>query len=728
MFKFSFIWLGFITLLLSCAPADLQYTAQVKEFNGKPVLYINDTISYPMIYSLTGVAGARMSYDDCASWNIKRFGEAGIRIYQGELWPAVIYNYQTKTFNKELIARQIRGFVEQNPNAAIILRLQTQIHEWSRENPDECVGYADTIPEIFPEFSMHHPGRDDTRNLLAPSFGSEKWKKFANNYLTELIAVIKSIPESSHVIGFNVCGGIYGEWHDWGGIEFNPDNGKAMTFAFQKWLKNKYGTAKNLQKAWNNPKIQFENVQCPTMEERTKTEHGIFRNPQTQRNVIDYYECMQLLKVDMIKTFCKTVKTEWGRPAIVGLFYGYFFNVFGRNAAFGHLRLDSLLNCPDIDYLAGPQSYMGFARDMGGSGQSRSIQDACRLHGKLYIDEMDMKTSLGEVNGRNEDSLLNADLAIIKRNIAQPFTNGTGCWFYDFGNQLKTGWWDHNLFMNQIKASKSLFDSLYQLPLNKNADVLFVYDPGVYSYTAPTWILDPVTHTGVEWGSNAAYKSGIVFDQCILTDLPDINLKPYKAIVFVNTFVIDDSMRKFIMEHVLTDNRHVIWNYMPGVINKYEFNPTFTQQLTGFNLELVQLKNTPRIVSGKQLENAADLSVWTPVPVLIPQNENLNIIGNFTENNLPGLVSKQMSNYTSWFCSLPLSSEKFMNYIFTNAGCHIYSNNFDVIHSGNGLLVLHTKAGGEKKITLLNGKHLTLNVKPNSTIYIQSTTGQELIK
>lgn len=149
------------------------------------------------------------------------------------MWTAIIYDYKIKTSNKELIALQIRGFIEQNPKEAIILCLQTQIHEWSRENPDKCVGYAGTIPEIFPEYSMHHLRRNDTRNLLAPSFASEKWKQFSNNYLKELIAVIKSIPESSHVIGFNVCGGICGEWNDWDGIDFNPDNGKAMTNAFK---------------------------------------------------------------------------------------------------------------------------------------------------------------------------------------------------------------------------------------------------------------------------------------------------------------------------------------------------------------------------------------------------------------------------------------------------------------------------------------------------------------
>jgi len=69
-----------IFFLHSCETGQVNYTAPVKEFNGNPVLFINVSFTYPMIYSLTGVPGARMPYGDCAPWNIRRSGEAGTRL------------------------------------------------------------------------------------------------------------------------------------------------------------------------------------------------------------------------------------------------------------------------------------------------------------------------------------------------------------------------------------------------------------------------------------------------------------------------------------------------------------------------------------------------------------------------------------------------------------------------------------------------------------------------
>ncbi|MGE5457567.1 MAG: hypothetical protein ACM3RX_04370, partial [Methanococcaceae archaeon] len=67
----------FILFFLSCRQQNLQYTSKVKDYQGKPVLYINDTINYPLINSLVGEVGARLSYDEYPAWNIKRFADAG---------------------------------------------------------------------------------------------------------------------------------------------------------------------------------------------------------------------------------------------------------------------------------------------------------------------------------------------------------------------------------------------------------------------------------------------------------------------------------------------------------------------------------------------------------------------------------------------------------------------------------------------------------------------------
>ena len=91
------------------------------------------------------------------------------------------------------------------------------------------------------------------------------------------------------------------------------------------------------------------------MKEAKQKRH--FSGPSPQRNVIDYYEAQHQLVADVILHFCQVVKEDWPRPIITGAFYGYFYSVFGREAAGGYLELHRVLNSPYIDYLSAPGTY-----------------------------------------------------------------------------------------------------------------------------------------------------------------------------------------------------------------------------------------------------------------------------------------------------------------------------------------------------------------------------------
>ena len=221
----------------------------------------------------------------------------------------------------------------------------------------------------------------------------------------------------------------------------------------------------------------------------------------------------------------------------------------------------------------------------------------------------------------------------------------------------------------------------------------FVYDPGVYSYTGLD-AADPVTRKAVEWGSNEACKSGVVFDECILSDLPKINLDPYKAIVFSNTYVMDSTMRSYIKKNVLKKNRHVIWNYMPGVMDGTKYDEKLVEELTGFQLKHIDLKLKPEVNLSESRNDRAKETLSAAVPVLIADNKTPEVVAKFKENNYPAISLMKTGDYNSWFCSIPLSDKRFMQYIFRKAGCHIYSESYDVIHCGGNILVYHTKKRG----------------------------------
>ena len=100
----------------------------------------------------------------------------------------------------------------------------------------------------------------------------------------------------------HISGGIYGEWHYWGFVDHDPDTGKAMTAYFRNWLRNKYGTDKKLQQAWNSAQWTLETATVPGVEERTKTQFGQFKDPKAERRVIDYIAAQKNTEAILRKT------------------------------------------------------------------------------------------------------------------------------------------------------------------------------------------------------------------------------------------------------------------------------------------------------------------------------------------------------------------------------------------------------------------------------------------
>jgi len=56
-----------------------------------------------------------------------------------------------------------------------------------------------------------------------------------------------------------------------------------------------------------------------------------------------------------------------------------------------------------------------------------------------------------------------------------------------------------------------------------------------------------------------------------------------------------------------------------------------------------------------------------------------------------------------------------LRHIFQAAGAHVWSDGGDVLHSGNGVLFVHTLTGGPRRLRLRNGKLVSIELAPRST-------------
>ena len=177
---------------------------------------------------------------------------------------------------------------------------------WNEKYPEESVQFSDGPVENHDSKGLlrqviDHDLDRSPRNSLA----SAKWRREASEKLTEFLKLLAATPEGNAIAGIQVACGVYGEWHYWGFIEHEPDTGPSMTAHFGKWLRTKYGADEALQKAWNDPRATFASASVPATAEREHTEAGIFRDPEKERKVCDYYECQHQVVADDIIHFVK---------------------------------------------------------------------------------------------------------------------------------------------------------------------------------------------------------------------------------------------------------------------------------------------------------------------------------------------------------------------------------------------------------------------------------------
>jgi hypothetical protein len=92
------------------------------------------------------------------------------------------------------------------------------------------------------------------------------------------------------------------------------------------------------------------------------------------------------------------------------------------------------------------------------------------------------------------------------------------------------------------------------------------------------------------------------------------------------------------------------------------------------------------------------------------------------------IACKNMGGWTSWYCSLPITKEAVLREVLRRGGAHIYAEGGDTLHSGGGILLVHTASGGNRRITLRNGVAVDLALAPCSTVILDNTTGEVLMQ
>ncbi|MDW7680416.1 MAG: hypothetical protein SCK70_07610 [bacterium] len=230
--------------------------AQVRIERGCPRLFLNGCEIFPLF---------------AWSWGLEQsaslFREAGVQVLHPILGLNSIWS-SPEVYDWTSFDQLFDRLLEEHPSALFLPRLLLDAPEWwKRLNRDELVECA--IPVDTETKARYHTARINPEGgwywglpLEAPSLASEKWIHDMEKILIGLLKHVEQSPLRSRVIGFQIGSGIYGEWHYFL-AEFLPDRNRAV--------ERKIGAV-------------------PDASERIQTRFGLLRDPQYEKQVIEFYE------------------------------------------------------------------------------------------------------------------------------------------------------------------------------------------------------------------------------------------------------------------------------------------------------------------------------------------------------------------------------------------------------------------------------------------------------
>ena len=748
-FKMRAILALFLFVAVGHLSAQTVERAEVKPYMGRPALYINGVPTVPQFYALTDRPTGNRSYESQPSHSIALFAQAGFKLFQLDIWFEEMLP-ESGVLDITEARKQIQGVLLHCPDAAVMFRLHVNPpFWWLKRHPEECCLFADDTLQPEPYRPAHQNYLWQELNTVPRcSYASQAWQQWMEGQVAEFCRQLAGTPEGRHVMGIQIANGLNGEHHQWAFVKHDPDVSEPMQRYFRQFLKEKYRTDKALRKAWRQSSVTLATAAVPGME-RHKTSAGIYRDPQKEQAVIDYYECQHKVVTQSILGFAAVVKENWPRPVTVGCFYGYYLSLFGRQAAGGHLCEQDILTSPHIDFLCAPQAYNKNSRLPGGPALSRGLVESVNLHGKLWLDEMDQPSHLGYVYlGGLQMYPLAESIQILRKFVLSPFLRGGGMWFYDFGPLMNSGWWDDPAYMADIRRMHEVEERYFNKEQASPADVLLVFDTKVFFHTASRDTDDPITdQTSVNVVPIEVFRSGVSAATCYLSDLPQMPLAQYKTVVFVNCFLLTPEQRQWIRSNVAKEGRSLVWLTAPGYNDGQTLDLRHVCETTGMQLDTFSSFRIPDLrfgaAFGDSLQKGEKIAEVGKT-IFMNQKDSIRafrqIFFSVKENGVNTLAlfdsvfptriagaSLRHDTHTDYFFALPLMDKALWRQLFRETGCHIYDDAGDAVIAGSGLIMVHTADGGERTIRLRNGREVRVELQPKQTLLLDAESGEVVL-
>lgn len=662
--------------------------------NGRAGIEINGRVEAPLLYLAGGSPWAEHNADAIIKMN--SVGVKFIEIQNN----AADFMMAPGKYDFSRLGDDMRRAVALAPDATFCLGMGFHFgySPWHKFHPDALIGYA-TGPADGKGGQL---GR-----FKSPSMADPRTYREMEAFATQLMDYVKKQPWYKRVTMVRLNHGVTAEWHYYGMSRDMPDTSPEMTAAFRKYLRGKYADDEALRRAWHDKAVTLETARVPGAAERFG-KYRFLRDPASpDRQVLDYYDCMQEVVADLLLHFTGCVKKADPR-LIVGVYYGYLFHMaFPPEGQV--LRFEKVLASPNVDFLSSPFSYDAASRFVGGDVNPRAVSDPFKKYGKLIMYEADTRTHIAGVDVTATSCCRNItdSVAVLRNNIGRAFLDGGGVQFLEFGARFgREAWLNHPELYRTLRQALALWRGLWEAAEpDPAAEVAVVVSPEEFvrqGYPTREFQLQCIPNI-IDKPVHALLRSGVSCDQMTLQGFLE-SPHEYKVVVLLNVFSPSARERKALLAKLRRPGVTAVWNYAPGLVTDEGYSDAAMSGLCGITLgsRREKLPMAVKLRDGGRLASLWVKKPWRESPRCFVADPAAEILGSYEELPEPAVAFKTLADGSNAvFCGMPGITEEFWRMLWKKLGIPTVSAPGSVVAAGNSRhLLVHTGKAGKFELRL----------------------------
>ena len=393
-------------------------------------------------------------------------------------------------------------------------------------------------------------------------------------------------------------------------------------------------------------------MEIPTMGDLLHAEHGYIRDPEKERNIVEWRRFTGKIIADLLIHFIQTIRETVPPHKKIGVFYGFILNIFMGL----HSDCERVFDTMPPDFMIG--AACNCKQDIGNNSGFNAVTKMLSRRNIGYLHECDRITSTSNLNISDFVSLNRQgiwkpwissaeDIAGIRREVSMCLIENFSFWAFNIWGQS----YQSSELRSAIRNCFEIWKRYRGRSTGSTAQILLVADP------ESNFRINEHHHAvfhALAWGCrNNIMQCGVPYDTAVWNDLSEMDLSQYRIIFFQNLVWMTSEREKFLFSKICTGNRMIVWCTPPGILYNGKYDRKHVKKICR-----------------------------------IPYTEN-------------GYAKKVFPDWVSFYVADPLllNETAFVRMILDQGNLHCYCENAAVRHSKEFLMV-HGKEGGEKNIHL----------------------------